>query len=254
MENHSYSEVWNTGSSPYITSLGNAYAVAGNYHAITHPSLPNYLNLVGGSNYGITTDCSPSSTCHVSATNLADSLEARGLSWKAYIESIPSPCDITGSGSYAPKHNPFVYFDDIRNTTARCSSHDVPYSALAGDLASTSTTPNFAFITPNLCDDMHDCAVSTGDAWLKSNVPQILSSPACASGTCLLILTWDEDDGSSGNHVLTIFAGPGAKTGGFTSSTNYTHFSLLRTVEAIFGLPALTTNDASASPMTDLLR
>ncbi len=254
MENHSYSEVWNTSSTPYITQLGNAYARATNYSAITHPSLPNYLDLYGGSNYGITTDCSPSSTCHVNAVSLADNLEAKGLTWRAYMESMPSPCYLTTSGTYAPKHNPFVYFDDIRTDTTRCNSHDVPYTDLSSDLASAATTPNYVFITPNLCNDMHDCSVSTGDTWLSNNVPPILNSPACTADKCLLILTWDEDDNSASNHVLTIFAGSGAKTGGATSAALYNHFSMLRTVEDIFGLPTQTSNDASASPMTDLLR
>ncbi len=254
MENHSYSQVWNTSSSPYITSLGKAYGRATDYHATTHPSLPNYLDIYAGSNYGITTDCSPSSSCHVNATNLADNLTAKGLTWKSYEESMPSPCYLTTSGNYAPKHNPMVYFDDIRTNSTRCNAHDVPFTALSTDLGSASTTPNYAFITPNLCDDMHNCSVSTGDSWLKSHVPTILQSPACASYGCLVIVTWDEDNGSSGNHVLTIFAGSGAKTGGVTTSTSYNHYSLLRTVEYIFGLPTQTTHDANASPMTSLLR
>ncbi len=254
MENHSYQEVWNTSSSPYITSLGNAYARATNYHASIHPSLPNYLQLYGGSNYGITTDCNPSTSCHVNAVNLADNLEAKGLTWKGYMESMPSPCYLTTSGNYAPKHNPFVYFDDIRNNSSRCTSHVVPYTALASDLGSAATTPNFAFITPNLCNDMHDCSVGTGDNWLKSNLPAILNSPACTVDKCLLILTWDEDDSSQSNQVLTIFAGSAAKTGGVTSAVSYTHYSALKTVENIFGLPTQTNNDAAASPMSDLLR
>ena len=253
MENHSYAEVWNTSSSPYITSLGNAYARTTNYFAIAHPSLPNYLDLFGGSNYGITTDCNPSSTCHVTATNLADNLEAAGLTWKGYMESMSAACTLTLSDNYAPKHDPFIYFDDILSNTARCNAGVVPYTALATDLVSNSTTPNYAFITPDLCSDMHDCPVSTGDTWLSNNLPAILTSPACTLDTCLLILTWDEG-GSLGNQVLTIFAGSGAQTGGVASSVAYTHFSMLRTVEDIFGLPTQTGNDAAASPMTDLLR
>jgi hypothetical protein len=254
MENHSYKEVWNTGSSPYITSLGNAFARATNYRATSHPSLPNYLDLYGGSNYGITTDCSPSASCLVNATNLADNLEAKGLTWKGYMESMPSNCYLKTSGKYAPKHNPMVYFDDIYTNSARCNAHDVPYTALSADLASASTTPNYSLIVPNLCNDMHDCSITTGDNWLKANLPAILNSPACTVDKCLLILTWDEDDGSQSNQVLTIFAGSGAKTGGVTSSVAYTHFSMLRTIENIFGLPTQTTKDAAASPMTDLLR
>ena len=100
---------------------------------------------------------------------------------------------------------------------------------------------------------MHDCSISTGDTWLANHVPAILNSPACTSDKCLLVVTWDEDNNSSGNHVLAIFAGSGAATGGATSATSYTLFSLLRTIEDIFGLPAQTTNDLAAAPMNDLL-
>ncbi len=254
MENHSYTQVWNTASTPYITALGKAYTWASNYHAITHPSLPNYLDIYGGSNYGITTDCSPSSSCHINARNLADNLQAKGLTWRFYEESMPAPCYLTSSGNYAPKHDPVVYFDDVRTNKTRCDSHVVAYTALATDLATLATTKNFSFITPNLCDDMHDCSVSTGDNWLKSHVPAILKSPACVSAKCLVIITWDEDNGSSGNHVCTIFAGSGAKTAGYVSTKSYNHYSLLRTVEYIFGLPTQTTHDAAAVPMTDMLR
>jgi hypothetical protein len=254
MENHSYAEVWNKSTTPYITSLGNSFTRATNYHAITHPSLPNYLDLFAGSNYSITNDCSPSSTCHINAKNLADNLEAKGLTWKGYMESMPSPCYLTTSGTYAPKHNPFIYFDDIRTNSTRCKAHVVPFSALAADLQSASTTPNYAMISPNQCNDMHDCSIGTGDTWLKNHIPAILNSPACTVDKCLVALTWDEDDSSQSNQVLTIFAGSGAKTGGAASSASYTHFSLLRTVENIFGLPTQTTKDAAASPMSDLLR
>ena len=254
MENHSYEQVWNQTSTPYITSLGNANARATNYHASTHPSLPNYLQLYAGSNFDITTDCNPSSSCHVSAANLADNLDAKGLTWRGYMESMPLPCYLKTSDNYAPKHNPFVYFDDIRNDPARCNSHVVPYTALATDLLTAATTPNFVLISPDQCNDMHSCPITTGDNWLKSNLPDILNSPSCTVDKCLLILTWDEDDNGAKNHVLTIFAGSGAKTGGVTSAVSYTHFSTLRTIEDIFGLPTQTSNDATASAMIDLLK
>ncbi len=253
MENHSSSEVWSTHSTPYLTALGTAFARAANYHAISHPSLPNYLDMYAGSNYSITSDCSPSSSCHIHARNLADNLAAKGLRWKAYMELMPSPCTLSTSGNYAPKHNPFIYFDDIRNRTKRCRQHVVPFTALSRDLSSASRTPNFAFISPNQCNDMHSCSIGTGDSWLKSHVPSILRSPACTVQKCVVMITWDEDGGGSGNHVLTIFAGSGARRG-VTSSGSYDHYSLLRTVEYIFGLPAQTSNDAHASPMTDMLR
>ena len=253
MENHGYSQVWNTSSTPYTTSLANTYARASNYYAITHPSLPNYLDLYGGSNYSITNDCSPSSSCHINARHLADNLDAAGKAWKFYQESMPAPCTLVTSGSYAPKHNPVIYFDDVRLNPTRCASHVVNYSALATDLRATSTTPNFAFITPNLCNDTHDCSSATGDTWLSHNLPPILTSPACTTQRCLVVLTWDEDDSSQSNHVLTVFAGSAARSGA-VSSTRYNHFSLLRTIEMLLGVPTQTANDAAAAPMTGMLR
>jgi hypothetical protein len=253
MENHAYSQVWNTASTPYTTSLANDYARASNYYAITHPSLPNYLDLYGGSNYGITSDCNPSSSCDVAAVNLADNLDAAGLTWKGYFESMPAPCYTSDSGDYIAHHNPFIYFNDIRLNAVRCATHVVNYNALAVDLSTAATTPNYVFIEPNNCHNTHDCSVATGDAWLSNNVPMILNSPACTVQTCLLILTWDEDDGSAGNHVLTVFAGSAARTSA-VSSVRYNHFSALRTVEDLLGVPTQTSNDANATPMTDLLR
>ncbi len=253
MENHGYSQVWNTPSTPYTTALAQANARAAAYHAITHPSLPNYLDLYAGSNIGITNDCSPSSSCHSGARNLADNLESAGLTWKGYFETMPAPCSTSDSGGYVAHHNPFIYFDDIRTNAARCASHVVNYSALSADLASSSTTPDFSLIVPNNCNNTHDCSVATGDAWLSNNLPPILSSPACTTQRCLLVLTWDEDDGSQSNHVLTVFAGSAARKG-YVTNAAYDHFDLLATVESLFGLPGQTANDAAATPMADMLK
>lgn len=252
MENHAYSQVWGTPSTPYTTAFVKANALAANYRAVTHPSLPNYLDLVAGGNYGITDDCNPSPSCHVSARNLADNLEAAGLRWKGYFESMPKPCAASDSGDYIVHHNPFIYFDGIRTDPARCAAHVLNYRALATDLAS-GATPNFALIVPNNCHNTHDCSVAKGDAWLASNLPPILQSSACIQERCLLILLWDEDDKSESNHVLTVFAGSAARPG-YVSNAAYDHFDLLATVESLLHLPTQTANDATAAPMTDLLR
>jgi acid phosphatase len=253
MENHDYADVWNTAQTPYTTALADASARAANYVAIAHPSLPNYLDLYAGSNYGITSDCNPSSSCHSGARNLADNLEAAGLTWKGYFENMPAPCTVSDSGSYIAHHNPFIYFDDIRTDASRCAAHVVSYGALSADLGSAARTPNYALIVPNNCHNTHDCSISTGDTWLAGNVPAILASPACTTERCLLILTWDENDGTAGNQVLTVFAGSAAR-GSAVSGVRYNHFSLLRTVESVLGLPTQTANDAAAAPMSDLLR
>src|SRR3989440_6368175 len=175
MENHSYGQIIGSGSAPYINSLAARYGLATNYFAVTHPSLPNYLALTGGSTFGITSDCT---TCFVSAPNIAvDRVEASGRTWKAYMESMPGPCFVGDSYPYMQKHDPFFYYDDIRTNPAECAKV-VPYASLSSDLASAATTPNFVWVTPNMCDDTHDCPVATGDQWLSQNIPLILSSPA----------------------------------------------------------------------------
>ena len=249
MENHAYNQIIGSSAAPYINSLATSGGLGTNYTAVAHPSLPNYLALAGGNTYGITSDCT---TCWVSAPNIADNLEAAGKSWKAYQESMPSACFVGDSGSYVQKHDPFIYFNNIRTNASRCQSHVVPYTQLATDLRSTSTTPNYAFITPNSCNDMHDCSIQTGDSWLSQQVPQILGSPAFTSQRSLLALLWDEDDFTSANQVPLILLGSGI-TPGYRSGASYNHYSLLHTIEAGLGLATLTASDAGAPIMSDFV-
>jgi phosphatidylinositol-3-phosphatase len=249
-ENHGYNQIIGNSDAPYINSLASANSLATNYFAIRHPSLPNYLALVGGSTFGISSDCKPSS-CPVDAPNLADSIEASGRTWHAYMEGMTTPCQLSDSGGYAQKHNPFIYFNDIR-TTSRCAANDVPYTQLATDLGSVNTTSNYNWITPTLCHDMHDCSIATGDDWLQSNLPTIFSSPAWQTTPSLLVLTFDEDNNNESNHIVWLaISSPSA--GHLTSSVRYNHYSMLKTIESIWSLPALTSNDGGATAMTDLL-
>ncbi|MEP6664840.1 MAG: alkaline phosphatase family protein [Nocardioidaceae bacterium] len=252
MENRAESQVWGTSETPYTTAFAQANARAADYYAITHPSLPNYLDLYAGSNYGITTNCNPSTSCHINALNLADNLETAGHSWRGYFESMPAPCYTSDFGDYVAHHNPFIYFDDIRTNTVRCAEHVVDYSVFSVDLATVATTPDFAFIVPNNCNNTHDCPIGIGDTWLSNNLPPILNSPACTIQSCLLILTWDEDNGSEGNHVLTVFGGSAARSG-YVSNATYDHFDLLRTMEDLLGVPTQTSNDTGATSMSDML-
>ena len=246
-ENHAFSDIIGSTQAPYINGLAGQNGLATQYSAISHPSLPNYLALTGGDTFGITTDC-PVSTCPVNAPNIADRIEAAGKTWKGYMDAMPSACSVSPSSTYSPRHNPFVYFNDIRNDAQRCSNHVVPYPNLAADLASTSTTPNFVWITPDLCNDMHDCAISVGDMWLANNLPAIFSSPAWTTQRSLLLLTWDE--GGTTNQVATVVIGPSVIPG-YQSPAVYSHYSLLKTVESAWNLAPLTANDGSASPMAD---
>ena len=252
-ENKPYNSIVNNAQAPYINSLIMNYALATNYSAVSHPSLPNYLALTSGSTDGINTDCNPPSAgCEVNVANIADEIEASGRSWKEYAESMSSNCNAYNSGEYVTKHNPFVYYSDIINNPARCNNHVVPFINLASDLSNINTTPNYAFITPNLCDDMHDCSIATGDTWLAKYVPLILQSRAFTTQPSLLAIVWDEGN-SSNNQVAAILAGSAVKNG-YQSGVSFSHYSLLHTIEDAWGLKPLTNNDSQAPLMTNFFK
>jgi hypothetical protein len=234
MENRDYSSVIGSSDAPYVNGLAARYGLATNSYAVSHPSLPNYLALLAGSTFGINSDCTD---CSVGATNLIDQLESADISWRAYMEDMPSPC-FTGAQAdgYAKKHDPFVYFDDIVNDPSRCSNL-VPFSRLGGDAAS-GALPDFIWITPNLCNDGHDCSTAAADSWLAVHIPALLKSLGRGG---ILFLTWDEGEGTAGccgtaagGHIVTIVAGPGAKSG-VTLTSSVDHYSILKTIEELYG-------------------
>lgn len=250
-ENKPASSVIGSPEAPYLTRLAKTSALASRYSAVTHPSLPNYLALTSGSTAGITTDCNPpGGSCLDTGPNIAQELDQSGRTWKMYAESMPAPCTSENSGPYAVKHNPFLYFPSVTGDAAYCAAHDVPYSRFTADL--TGELPDYAFISPNLCDDMHDCSIATGDAWLQANVPRILASAAFTRQRSLLVITFDEGD-QADNVVTCIFAGSAARVH-TVSAAPFTHYSLLRTIELEWGLAPLSAEDASATPMTALLK
>jgi hypothetical protein len=230
MENRAYSDIIGAPQAPYLNTLAKTYGLATSAYAVTHPSLPNYLALLGGNIFGIQSDCT---TCFVHAPNLVDDLEASHKTWRAYMESLPQPCFVGDAYPYAQKHDPFIYFDDIRTSTSRCHQI-VPLTRLQADLASNQV-PNFVWITPNLCSDMHDCSIDVGDHWLASWMPRILASPAWRLGGALFI-TWDEgttNDGccryAAGGRIVTLVISPLGKPH-YASNVPYDHYSLLRTI------------------------
>ena len=238
MENEEYGSVIGARSAPFINRLAGRYAVARAMYATSHPSLPNYLALTGGSTFAIHSDCT---SCSVGATSLVDQLQSSHISWRAYMEDLPHPC-FTGAswGNYAKKHDPFAYYTRITHNPGQCR-HIVALGQLSAD-ERAGALPRFIWITPNLCHDMHDCSVSTGDRFLATVVPSLLRSLGPHG---VLLLTWDEgssDAGcchlASGGHIATIVAGPGARPGAqMTSPTD--HYSVLQTIEDMLGLPRL---------------
>ena len=240
---------------PYVSTLAAHYAVAAAYDSVAHPSLPNYLALTSGETW-VDSDCF---SCYQNAPNLASEAAAAGVSWGAYMEGLPSSCYLgpfSLLSEYAGKHDPFRYYDDVRESPALCSRIQ-PLTALepllqpaaGGASAPASPMPRLVWITPNLCNDGHDCAAQKADAWLSSFVPQILASPAWRQGGVLFI-TWDESNGGDdvsccgvpagrgGGHVLTLVVAPGLPAG-LQVDVPYDNYSLLATMEDGLGLPLL---------------
>jgi hypothetical protein len=232
MENRGFADAI---AQPYTAGLAAQYAVATNYHAVSHPSLPNYLALTSGSTWGITDD----GYHRLPASGLGVQLTQAGVTWRAYMEGMGSDC-LASDSAYAVKHNPFAYYG------GGCPANVVPLSALQGDLAAGA--PRFVWITPDLCHDGHDCSAATADDFLRSLVPRILATPAWQQGG-LLLLTWDEQDGGAGNHVLTLAVAP--HVAAHQSGRLYDHYSLLATVEDSLGVSRLG-QAAQAAPLTEL--
>jgi phosphatidylinositol-3-phosphatase len=234
MENHSPSEALD-GS--FTASLAQRYGVAQNYHAIAHPSVPNYLALTSGSTWGVQDD-----SYHVLPNkDLGTQLTNAHVSWRAYMEGLTGRGCIDSPVPYDPGHNPFAFYG------GRCPSNVVPLTDLSGDLS--GSTPQFVWISPDRCHDTHDCGVAVGDSWLQQEVGQITASSAWKSGGVLFI-TWDEDDGSTDNQVLTLVVAQGVSHR--SSGKRYTHYSLLATMEDLLGVGRLG-QASGAAPMSDLL-
>jgi hypothetical protein len=233
-ENHERSSIAGSPDAPTFDALARRYATLTHYDAVAHPSLPNYLSLVSGSTQGISSDCT---TCAVFARSLADTLAAAGRTWKTYAEGLPYP-GYTGSsdGRYAKKHDPFLYFRDVAGSAAR-RDRVVPLTQLVRD-AARRRLPDFALVVPDLCDDMHDCSVATGDAWLRAQVVPLLHSPALAGGVVFVVFDEGTSDEGGGGRVEALALGPLVRPGSvFAGATN--HDGLLRTIEDAWGLPHL---------------
>ena len=307
MENHGTNAIiGNTADAPYLNSLASNYGVAAHYFGVTHPSLPNYLAAISGDFQGIWDDCPAGATITcapqafvsgspllttsevASASNrphmfnsqtLVDQFEAHHLTWKAYMQSMPS-VGFTGTSTalYGQQHNPFMYFTSIRNNPASMQNI-VPFSQFNQDIQS-GTIPNFVWITPDVCSDMHgvsqseaqsigipDCAtydglIARGDNFIHTVVPEIMNAPSWKEGSAIVIV-WDENYAGSSGCCNSPVGLNGATLGGadvplivitsngphhtVLSGTSYNHYSLLATIEHLWGLGCLA--DACNSPL-----
>lgn len=273
MENTTRDRLESSGAAPYLASLEASGASSSNYHGTDHPSLPNYIAMTSGiDTSGIGCDCNPTGSecnaltcnailhscgCPQDVPHLGDQLDARSLSWRNYGEDMGSACNVSGSGDYAPKHVPFLYYPSVQTDAARCAAHVVDYSEFAADLASSPMV--FSLIAPNLVHDMHDpfpagdTNITNGDSWLEAELADILASPAYTDRG-VIMLVWDEDDLSGAlaadDPIPFYLLSPLAKHGGYVSDVHADHLALLATWEDGLALPRLATT-TSATPMAD---
>jgi hypothetical protein len=244
-ENKERGHVIGSRSAPTFNRYAKQYANLTAYYAVTHPSLPNYIALVSGSTGGIRTNCTG---CSIDKPNLADSLEAAGLSWRTYAEGLPN-AGFTGPvfRRYAKKHNPFLYFRSIVDDRQR-RNRVVPLARLAADVR-TGALPDFSLVVPDLCNSMHDCSVAVGDKWLRRVVQPLLNLPRTA-----IFVVFDEGSTSirGGGHTPALVIGtavrPQSRYGAVSG-----HYEVLRTIEDAWGLPRLGAS-ARARPITGIWR
>jgi acid phosphatase len=236
---------------PYVSSLTRKAAWFSHYHAITHPSFPNYLAIVAGTTFGIDTDHRPAP---LKGATIADRLEERKLTWKSYAEDYPGGCYLgSGAGAgkltptaaptelYVRKHVPLLAFSSIENNSARCA-HVVGASQFLRD-ARAGKLPNYSFYTPNMFNDGHDTSLGVSTKWLQGFVRALEGTVAMHQRT-LVVITWDEGSGRD-NRVLTLLLGNVVNPGKYP--TSLTHYSLLRTIEDNFGLSPVSAGDRRAS-------
>jgi hypothetical protein len=247
MENRSYSSVLGPqGGAGRLAAYAKKCGVATRYRAIAHPSLPNYIAAVSGSTHGISSDCDPSA-CPVDAGSVYGQVTKAGRHWGAYAESMSRHCDHRSYGRYAARHNPAVYFPPLAR---QCLRRDGALGGADGRFAralANQQLPAFSFVTPNLCNDGHDCSTDVADRWLKLWLDRITASPSYGSGHTVVIVTWDEGAYGGDNRVAAVVIAPTVQPG-TRVATAFTHYSLLRTTEELLGLPKLR-NAKSATSM-----
>jgi acid phosphatase len=238
VENHSLGQMQE--QMPWTAALADRYGYATAYQAMTHPSLPNYLAIAGGSTFGVQDDAGPSSHPLRGPSVFGEAL-GHGETARLYAEDMPETCATEPAGEYAVKHNPWAYFVDER---VDCDRYDVPLTALAHD-AAAGGLPDAGMVIANLCNIAHDCPLSTADTWLRDHVGPVLAGRDFTRGRLVVVITADEDDRSGDNRVLTVVAAhdlPGHQV----VSTPLTHMSLSRLYAEVLGFAPL--RDAAAAP------
>ena len=237
-ENENAGSILDASAAPYLNTLARQGMVLADSHGVAHPSEPNYLALFSGSTHGVTGDPCP---VNLSGENLATELTQAGRSFVGYSEGLPE-AGWTGceSGEYARRHNPWVDFSSVSPEANQ------PLSALPDNYAEL---PTVSFVVPNVCHDMHDCSIATGDAWARNHLSGFVDW--AQTHNSLLVITFDEDDDRAVNHIATILVGPMVRPG--QNNQHINHYGVLRTIETMYGLPFLG-NAATAQPVTGIWR
>jgi phosphatidylinositol-3-phosphatase len=236
-ENKAAEQVIGNPQAPFLTELAREGANVTDAHGETHPSQPNYIALLAGSTHGVTDDSCPQQLGD--GPTLVTQLTASGRSFAGYSEGLPSP-GFTGcsspDGRYARKHDPWVDFSSTPPAA------NLPLTAMPADDAAL---PTVSIVVPDLCNDMHDCPVATGDAWARQHLAGYVAW--ARDHDSLLVVTFDEDDDRPQNHIPTFLVGPMVRPGDVGGRAD--HYTLLRTIEDMYGLPALG-EAAHTAPLT----
>jgi len=236
LENAGYGQALAT---PYLRALAQRGRLLANYHAVAHPSYPNYIAMVTGRRVHTYGDI----VRMQSVPSIADRLEASHLSWRQYAEAMPRPCDTHDSGLYKRKHVPFMSFTAIVSNPARCANV-VPASQL-----DPARLPNYAFYTPDMKHDGHNTGVTYAARWLQTFLDPLLAQGRLPPRT-LIVVTFDESEGASTtNHIYTVLLGDAVQPGP-ADTAYYDHFDLLRTIEDNFGLAPLGPADSAATAIS----
>jgi acid phosphatase len=236
-ENKSFSQIIGNPDAPYLNALAQRGALFTNSHGVTHPSQPNYLALFNGTTRGIGSNACP---LDLSGDNLASALQAKGRSFISYSESLPGAgYEGCRYGSYMRKHNPLANWQEL-------AALNQPLTAWPQDFAKL---PDVSWVVPDQRNDMHDGSIAQGDGWLQQNIEGY--ARWAMNNNSLLIVTFDEDDGSEGNRVATLFVGPMVKPGRYAQRID--HYSVLRTILQMHGLPGIN-ESVRAVPISNVWR
>lgn len=236
-ENKSFTQIIGNKNAPYINKLAKRGVLFTQSYGVTHPSQPNYLALFTGTTRGISSNVCP---LDLGGDNLVAALQAMGLEFAIYSESLPhAGADDCIYGGYRRKHNPVADWQEL-------AAYNLPFTAFPQDY---TQLPTVSFVVPDQRHDMHDGSIAQGDAWLKQNLAGY--ADWALQHNSLLIVTWDEDNGSANNRVATIVVGQMVKPG--KSAQHINHYGVLRTIEEMYGLPYLN-ESAKARPISGIWR